>query len=45
VDRLLPPFGETRAERLRSWFIFLLVTGIAWVPGGVTLAMLLSGNA
>jgi hypothetical protein len=45
VHGWLPPFGATRAERARSWFILLLVTAIAWVPGAVTLAMLLSGNA
>jgi hypothetical protein len=32
-------------ERLRRLAVFLLMAGVIYVPGFVTLAMLLSGNA
>jgi hypothetical protein len=41
----LPQAGDRRWAREQRWLIFILVVAIPWVPGAVTLAMLLTGNA
>ena len=41
----IPPAGPGRLGPQRRWLILALVVAIPWVPGAVTLAMLLSGNA
>ncbi len=41
----LPRAAPGRAAAARRWLILALVVAVPWVPGGVALAMLLSGNA
>ena len=43
--RWVPAAGPGRWAREQRWLILALVVLIPWVPGAVTLAMLLSGNA
>lgn len=37
--------GSATVSRPKRWFIVVIVVAVAWVPGFVALAMLLSGNA
>ena len=41
----IPSAGPGRRSRLKRIAVLLIVTAVAWVPGGITLAMLLTGEA
>jgi hypothetical protein len=41
----IPPAGTGRHARVRKAVVLFFVVAVPWLPGGVTLAMLLSGNA
>lgn len=43
--RWIPEAAPGPCARQRRWLILALVVAIPWVPGAVTLAMLVSGNA
>ena len=46
MRRLLsPPKNPQPAGPRLRWFIIAIIVAVAWVPGGVALAMLLTGNA
>jgi hypothetical protein len=39
------PARRSRAERLRRVIIWEIIIAVPWVPGGVALAMVVTGNA
>jgi hypothetical protein len=45
LGRWVPAAGPGRRARLRRAIVLFFVVAVPWIPGGVTLAMLLTGNA
>lgn len=43
--RYVPAATSDRGARAKRALVLFFIVGVCWVPGGVTLAMLLTGNA